>query len=199
MKRCTKCGVEYPETATYFVYDKRRSSLQQPCRRCCNESSRNWRINNPEAEKASKRKWVAEHPEYARDWARKNRVRTKERRTELSRKRYAENPEKYRARSKKWLAEHPEYGVLASNIRRARVRGVGGSYTREQILNLNELQKGKCWWCGKKFKNGKHHADHRIALSRGGSNDISNIVLACPKCNLRKHDKLPHEFNGRLL
>jgi 5-methylcytosine-specific restriction endonuclease McrA len=40
-----------------------------------------------------------------------------------------------------------------------------------------------------------------VPVSRGGSNDISNIVLACPSCNLQKGTRLPHEWpeGGRLL
>jgi 5-methylcytosine-specific restriction endonuclease McrA len=44
-----------------------------------------------------------------------------------------------------------------------------------------------------------YHVDHRVPLSRGDSNDISNIVLACPHCNLSKGAKLPEDFAGRLL
>jgi 5-methylcytosine-specific restriction endonuclease McrA len=33
-----------------------------------------------------------------------------------------------------------------------------------------------------------------VPLSRGGTNDISNIVLACANCNLKKHTKTHAEF-----
>jgi 5-methylcytosine-specific restriction endonuclease McrA len=39
-------------------------------------------------------------------------------------------------------------------------------------------------------------------LSRGGSNDISNIELLCERCNLRKHAKDPIDWaqeNGLLV
>jgi 5-methylcytosine-specific restriction endonuclease McrA len=46
-----------------------------------------------------------------------------------------------------------------------------------------------------------YHVDHVVPLVRGGSDDPSNLVIACVPCNLSKGDKLPHEWkrSGRLL
>ncbi|HMN15956.1 MAG TPA: HNH endonuclease signature motif containing protein [Bellilinea sp.] len=73
-----------------------------------------------------------------------------------------------------------------------------GSFTKEDISLAYESQKGKCWYCQCEL-NGTYHVDHRIPLSRGGSNDPANLVLACPSCNMSKGNKFPHEWNGRLL
>lgn len=35
-------------------------------------------------------------------------------------------------------------------------------------------------------------------LSKGGEHLIENIVLACPHCNMSKHDKDPLEFANKL-
>jgi len=58
-------------------------------------------------------------------------------------------------------------------------------------------QHGRCYWCGRKVGD-TWDADHVVALSRGGANHISNIVIACPTCNRSKQAKLPHEFSDRL-
>lgn len=84
--------------------------------------------------------------------------------------------------------------------RRAQKLAAGGTHTAKQLMQQKKNQRGKCYYC--KAKLGKIcHADHIVPLSRGGSDDISNIVLTCPDCNLRKGAKFPHEWTdgGRLL
>jgi 5-methylcytosine-specific restriction endonuclease McrA len=85
--------------------------------------------------------------------------------------------------------------------RRARKRNASGSHTRQDIQLQYDRQKGKCYYCHKKLKFGDHHVDHVVPLSRGGSNDISNLVIACSYCNCSKNNKLLHEWTqgGRLL
>lgn len=41
--------------------------------------------------------------------------------------------------------------------------------------------------------------DHILPVSRGGKNTWSNTVCACPACNHRKADRMPHEANMKLL
>jgi 5-methylcytosine-specific restriction endonuclease McrA len=40
--------------------------------------------------------------------------------------------------------------------------------------------------------------DHKIPLTRGGSDYIENIALSCGPCNFRKHTKTDTEFRARL-
>jgi 5-methylcytosine-specific restriction endonuclease McrA len=39
-----------------------------------------------------------------------------------------------------------------------------------------------------------YHVDHMTPLSRGGSNGPENLVCACRRCNLSKHNKTVPEF-----
>ena len=77
----------------------------------------------------------------------------------------------------------------------------GGKYTPAQITELYLKQRGCCANCGAALGD-KFHRDHRVALSDGGTNDITNIELLCKKCNLMKSKKDPIVWanqNGRLL
>lgn len=47
--------------------------------------------------------------------------------------------------------------------------------------------RNRCVYCGN--EEGPFHYDHLWPVSRGGSNDAHNVVLACAPCNLSKNDK----------
>lgn len=49
-----------------------------------------------------------------------------------------------------------------------------------------------CQYCGK--VGGKLEADHIIPFSKGGTDDMDNLVTACRKCNRQKRDKSVEEF-----
>jgi len=103
-----------------------------------------------------------------------------------------------RAQYSKWLAKNPEKNRIKARNYEARKRGAEGKYTSTDIELLMKLQHGLCWWCGVSL-DGKYHIDHRNPISRGGSNNPSNLCLSCSTCNQSKGDKMPWEFNGRLL
>lgn len=47
-----------------------------------------------------------------------------------------------------------------------------------------------CQYCGKTVKDGiKLHVDHMIPLIKGGSNNRTNLITSCQKCNSEKRDK----------
>lgn len=51
-----------------------------------------------------------------------------------------------------------------------------------------------CAYCARKGV--PLHRDHVVPRSRGGPDNASNIVMACPQCNHAKRDKLPSEWLG---
>lgn len=142
--------------------------------------------------------------------ANKERIRT------VAKARLKENPVRDRPATKAWLeankdkikAQHTalrmanplRWKCYAEN-RRARKLAAGGTHTPAQIAALAVAQKHKCPGCGVSIKAG-FEADHIVALSKGGGNDISNIQLLCKPCNRSKHNKDPIDWaraNGRLL
>ena len=119
------------------------------------------------------------------------------------------HPEAHRAEGRAYYARDPERRKQQINAspnrnavrramhqrRRARAIQAPGSYTAKEWIALVAAYGGRCAYCDVK---GPLHADHRIPLSRGGSNSIDNIVPACRTCNLRKHDRTEAEFRARL-
>jgi len=76
---------------------------------------------------------------------------------------------------------------------KARIRANGGTHTDRDVLRQYDAQNGECFYCQVPLQN-KYHVDHRIPVSRGGSNGPENLVCACGPCNLRKHTKTDVEF-----
>jgi 5-methylcytosine-specific restriction endonuclease McrA len=128
--------------------------------------------------------------------------------SEQRRRDYAANPEPIREHSRRWAhlnaekkraqdnayrAANPETKKLAHHARRARLRNAPGSHTVQQWLALIEQFGGACGYCGLTIPLLR---DHRVPLSRGGSNDIDNIIPACRSCNARKHAKTEAEFRA---
>ena len=53
---------------------------------------------------------------------------------------------------------------------------------------------GECAICGKPVKFKRMTVDHKIPISKGGTNDLSNLQLAHLTCNRAKADMLADEF-----
>lgn len=134
------------------------------------------------------RRWRQQHPEESRQSSIRSAAKWR-----------ASNPEKARILARAWSARYPERKRASDANNRARRRGAEGSHTAKDIELMFTSQSGRCWYCECDLNESGFHIDHRIPISRGGTNWPSNLVLACPKCNLSKHDRLPHEWNGRLL
>lgn len=121
----------------------------------------------------------------------------------------AKNIEAVRERSRKWAkqnrANHPVEDKIQKHARRAKERGGGGHFTKQQIADLYQRQKQKCANCKKHISDAvgreKYHIDHVMPIARGGSSLIENIQLLCPHCNHTKHAQHPDEWakrNGKL-
>lgn len=88
--------------------------------------------------------------------------------------------------------------AAADNARRRAAQiAVGGSFTPAQITDLFHKQRGWCACCKVKRLGDDFHRDHKIPLTRGGSNDILNIELLCAKCNLEKQDMDPIDWANK--
>jgi 5-methylcytosine-specific restriction endonuclease McrA len=59
-----------------------------------------------------------------------------------------------------------------------------GRHTKAEWEEKKKEHNYRCVYCGQVRKLTK---DHLMPVSRGGTDDISNIVPACTSCNLKKH------------
>ena len=62
-------------------------------------------------------------------------------------------------------------------------------------MRLFKAQKGKCFYCGFECKYPSDMiGEHKVPLSRGGTNDKENYVLSCYVCDITKGNKTADEF-----
>lgn len=151
--------------------------------------------------RARNRDWYGRNREQRRSYSLRYRqehgdqVRTRER--ESQRRRYAQDPRAALDYYKKWRLRNLErarnYVRVSSNKRRA--AAAGQHFTFQEWEALVVQHAGQCAYCG---STERIEADHRIPLDRGGSNEIGNILPACPHCNRRKHRRTEEEFRALL-
>jgi 5-methylcytosine-specific restriction endonuclease McrA len=164
----------------------------------------------------------ADHPEdvraedrarYARDNVRlKARVKARREydpeREKLDRKaEYDRNKNKAKADAKAWREANPEHAaatkrayrdanrervLVAERAKNARRKGAPGHFTAEDIRRIFVAQDGRCYYCAEPLT--RQHVEHKTPIVRGGSNDPSNLAVACPGCNLRKGQMTEAEF-----
>jgi hypothetical protein len=195
-KACSKCGVVYPSTTDFFYKsDIGKDGLLTSCKACHGAKCKEWREENLEhwqtINRANSKQWQLDHPEEAREQRR------------ISGKKWRQNnPERAnevaRNSAKRCRARHKMDILAGAHNQRAKMRKARGRIKAKDLNQIYDSQKGLCWWCGKPLDH-KWQLDHRIALAKGGSNELDNLCCACPDCNARKSDKWPWQFNGRLI
>lgn len=112
-------------------------------------------------------------PEYKREWSRKH---------------YAKNIKRLR-----------EY----RRVQRHNSRTQGGRLTVKlmQIVYEDNIKKYgtlTCYLCLKSIEFKQDSIDHKIPLSRGGTNEYKNLAITHLSCNKKKHTKTEMEYKGGL-
>lgn len=215
LRRCKRCGEEFPATTEYFYAAPR--GLRGKCKACYNAEQQTHYSEDSEfrqeridyARDYRKRDGVQEHRnEYERNRRRRPDVKAK---IQQYTKRYADRRNELRqdpARAEKRKVYHrTEHARLLSRVReanrRTRLKLTGGKHDANDIKLLVRSQTDKsgrlrCWWCGDVIHS-IYHVDHRVPPKHGGASDPRNLCIAHVRCNCSKNDKMPHEWNGRLL
>ena len=54
-------------------------------------------------------------------------------------------------------------------------------------FNIEKIRNNNyCWYCGQKVEPSKLTKDHVFPRSKGGANEIDNIIMVCKSCNSSK-------------
>lgn len=154
-------------------YQERRAELLERCRN-------NW-AENREARRAYKREYYKRNKE-------KICCSTSE-----YQKAHREHLTQVKAERNKFKRRHDLDFVVKERIRtrnrRARVHWNGGSHSAKDVQQILEAQKGRCNYCQIDVST-KYEVDHIKPVSKGGSNDKSNLQILCVTCNRQKLDHI---------
>ncbi len=178
-------------------------------------AGRKWAAQHPEAIRRRAAKYRKQHRDkvraYARRWM-KRWYRAKLREARKRRKAYRlSNLEKWRAydrkiyreklrgdpewraykktRNRLWARRNPEKQRHRVGRYRARKMTARGSHSFEQWMIVVRAHSWRCFYCGKRLNRKTLTKDHRIPLSKGGTDFARNLVPACKACNSGKADR----------
>lgn len=189
LKRCTKCGVEYPATPEYFRCKRnKKDGLEYRCKTCAKQDYQ-------DSGSEYQRQWRERHPEYHAQYFKKNQE-TISRRTRITSKAWRlSNPEQVRDYYKKNLIA----SRAKTHLRKARKRGLVSTFTRSQWHACLEYFHHTCAYCGAQ-QDFWHvlEQDHYMPLSAGGGYTADNIIPACKSCNSSKGDSPVNEWLNRV-
>ena len=89
------------------------------------------------------------------------------------------------------LARRIEVLEAALKRKRSALRGA----VREMVYGRDG---DRCRYCGGALTGDSRTVDHVVPVSRGGTNQLANLVTACRRCNRMKGQHLPEEVGMRL-
>lgn len=161
---------------------------------CCVECSKVKRTKIADSQREYMARYREDRIDAIRAYDRQRYAEDAEAKREWHRNHYAANIEAKRGKAARWRRANPDAKRASNRGRKALHRNAVGSHTATDIAALRIAQGNCCGICGADLSIAGEHVDHMTPLSRGGSNDPSNLMVLCPPCNLRKNDKTLDEY-----
>lgn len=129
--------------------------------------------------------------EYKKQWQQKN----AEKHRLYSKKYRLKYPEKIKAYTVKWRIENPAKQKRKELVRRALKAKAVGNYSPKNLILKFVYYGNKCIYCN---TTENLTIEHKIPLSRGGTNWLANLAPACGSCNkAKKNYKIYANKNSR--
>jgi len=187
LRECKKCGETKPidQFRVYKAHGK--EYIRWTCRACELAYNRKWQKENPEKRKAQNRRYYRRNKDKVNAYARKWAAEHPKKRKEIERRARQKHRERDRIRKMRWRHANPGKSREMGNRRRALELDADGDYTAKEWRRLCRFYDNRCLACGLKKK---LEVDHVVPLTKGGSNDLSNLQPLCRSCNSKKGTKI---------
>lgn len=148
------------------------------------EAQRRYQEANREKLRERNRQSREAHPEKVAESQRRYREAHRERIAERLRRRREENPGREAEYQRRYREANPDKAKQRDNLRRVRKAMAPGFHTEEEWQALCSYYMDQCLRCGEVPD--ALTRDHVVPLSKGGTDDISNIQPLCRSCNCSK-------------
>ncbi len=115
----------------------------------------------------------------------------------MSKANYQRRKEYHKEQSRQWQKDNPETykQILGRNRDKRRAAERSAEYDKTVYLEaVAERDNDICQICGQTCSVEDRSIDHKIPLTRGGNHTWENVQLAHRRCNARKNDRTPEEF-----
>jgi Restriction endonuclease len=182
-KVCTRCG-QWSPRAAFGKNPTRKDGMQAYCTQCRSAYSKT------KAEVISRKRLYWDRPEYYRLRKREDHAAHRAERNQKRLAYRAAHLDTEKERIRRWFAANPDrvrrIARVTAHRRRAWKLGRPGSHTAKQWDGLLAWFGSACLCCGSVDD---IQMDHVHPLSRGGSDDISNLQPLCKVCNKTKFTK----------
>lgn len=193
---CRVCKQSLPSDKFYYRKDSRKYRTE--CKDCLLKKQRDKYVPVP-PKYATEEDKIQAARDRAKQWYKDNKEKAKKR---ISAWQKSERGKRIRTRAReKHKRLHKDYWrakIRADrSTRRAREIGAGPLFTSSVLLveeeNLLRYGVFTCEYCQQEIKE-IYHLDHKLPLSRGGTNITENLCISCPACNLEKGNKTYDEY-----
>ncbi len=166
-KACSRCK-QVKSTSEFGKHTKQKDGLYSQCFSCRRQARAEYRARNVETIKAEQRNAYLKNRDqriaYATNWVNNNKDRHKT---------FASN----------W--KHNNKLAVSASARKRRARLKENGIFLITVKEIKRLYSSTCFYCG---SNKQITIDHVIAIARGGTDGIGNLVPACKSCNSKKRD-----------
>ena len=208
LRKCKQCGKESPPYPLddFVRQPDCRHSVQNLCRKCHGEKSRERRRNNKTHIRVQKKEYSRIHAEEIKERKNQYYLNNKEKILERNKRWRQENLERHRVLCRKaatrWNNNHHEryleHKRLHSRRRRAAENNALGSFTDAEFWDVCKSQNWHCAGCDSPLDKKTATRDHIVPISNGGSDFIENIQALCAPCNSRKYTNSMAELKKSL-
>ena len=72
------------------------------------------------------------------------------------------------------------------------------SFSVNERIKVYRKTKGHCYLCGEFIDFDSFEIEHKVPISKGGTNDLDNLFCSCHCCNTIKQDIYPEDFMEKI-